>query len=156
MKNTIIGFVLAFVVAFEFYTLDGNAQMGSGTRGQGGMMGQGSMMGQGYGPGPGYGMSQGGMGRGYDMQRGTLDQGYGRGPGYGHGTQYQQTQQPLEEKDVKPMLENYLKSTRNPNLKLGKIMDKGSAFEAEIVTKDNSLVDKIAVDKNTGSMRSVY
>jgi hypothetical protein len=128
MKNTIIGFTLAFVVAFVFYALDGNAQMGSGTMGRGGMMGQGEMMGQGS----------------------TM------GPGTDSGTQQQQPQQPLEEKDIKPMIENYLKSTRNPNLKLGKIVDKGSAFEAEIVTKDNSLVDRIAVDKTTGSMRSVY
>jgi hypothetical protein len=45
---------------------------------------------------------------------------------------------------------------RNPNLKLEKIGDKGNAFEGEIVTKDDSLVDKILVDKNTGWMRSVY
>jgi hypothetical protein len=156
MKKTIIGFILAIVVTFGFYSFDGNAQMGSGMMGQGGGMGQGGMMGRGYGPGPGYGMSQGGMGRGYGMQPGMTDQGYGRGPGYGHGTQYQQTQKPLKEKDVKPRIENYLKSTRNPNLKMGKVEDKGSTFEAEIVTRDNSLVDKIAIDKTTGAMRSVY
>jgi hypothetical protein len=53
-------------------------------------------------------------------------------------------------------LENYVQSTRNPNLKLGKITDKDQYFEAEIVTKDNSLVDKILVDKQTGWMRSIY
>ncbi len=46
---------------------------------------------------------------------------------------------------------------RNPNLKVGKIEDKGNTFEAEIVTKkEDSLVDRIAVDKYTGWMRSVY
>ena len=45
---------------------------------------------------------------------------------------------------------------KNPNLKLGAIKDAGSAFEAEIVTKDDSLVDKIMVDKATGWMRSSY
>jgi len=45
---------------------------------------------------------------------------------------------------------------RNPNLKLGEIEDKGNAFEAEIQTKDGSLVDRILVDKYTGWMRSVY
>lgn len=156
MKKTITASILAFIVAFGFYAVGVNAQMGSGMMGQGGRMGQGGMMGQGYGPGPGYGMSQGGMGRGYGMQPGMTDQGYGRGPGYGQGNQYQQTQKPLGEKDVKPRVENYLKSTRNPNLKMGKVEDKGSTFEAEIVTKDNSLVDKIAIDKETGAMRSVY
>ena len=54
------------------------------------------------------------------------------------------------------MVENYLQSTGNPNLKLGKITDDGSSFEADIVTKDNSMVDKILVDKNSGAMRSAY
>ena len=70
--------------------------------------------------------------------------------------QYQQPQKPLEEKDAKETLENYIKNMRNPNLKLGKIKDAGNTFEAEIVTKDNSLVDKIVVDKMTGWMRSAY
>lgn len=63
---------------------------------------------------------------------------------------------PLEEKDVKAMLENYIQATRNPNLKLGKIKDKDAYFEAEILTKNNALVDTIIVDKQTGWMRSMY
>jgi hypothetical protein len=78
------------------------------------------------------------------------------GPGYGYGPQYQQPRKPLEEKDAKEVLETYLKSRRNPNLKLGTIEDKGSVFEVEILTKDGSLADKIAVDKYTGWMRSMY
>jgi hypothetical protein len=50
-----------------------------------------------------------------------------------------------------------LNSTRNPNLKLGKIKDEGSAFEVDIVTKSNgALVDKVLVNKDTGWLRSVY
>ncbi len=45
---------------------------------------------------------------------------------------------------------------KNQKLKLGKIKDVGTAFEAEIVTKDNSIVDKIMIDKATGCMRSAY
>jgi hypothetical protein len=80
------------------------------------------------------------------------------GPGYGYqyGPQYQQPQKSLDEKDAKAVLENYLKSTRNPNLKLGKLEDKGNAFEGEILTQKGSLVDKILVDKNTGWMHSAY
>ena len=63
---------------------------------------------------------------------------------------------PLEEKDVKAMLESYIQTTRNPNLKLGKIKDKDAYFEAEILTKNNALVDTILVDKQTGWMRSMY
>lgn len=108
---------------------------------------------RGPGRGPGahhaYGMGPGMMGRGYyGMGRGMM------GPGY--GPQYQEESKPLTEKDVKAMLENYVQSTRNPNLKLGKIAEKDYYFEAEIVTKNDSLVDKIIVDKQTGWMRSIY
>ena len=65
-------------------------------------------------------------------------------------------QKPLEEMDVKGILENYLRSTRNPNLKLGKVTEKDNYFELEILSKDNSLVEKIIVDKYTGLMRSAY
>ena len=74
------------------------------------------------------------------------------GPGY-QSPQYQQPQKPMDEKEAKELLGNYLGSTRNPNLKLGKIEDKGSSFEAEIQTKEGSLVDRIIVDKRTGWMR---
>jgi hypothetical protein len=105
----------------------------------------------GYGMGPGMMMGGGMMGgRGYGMGPGMM------GPGYGYGPQYQQPQKPLEEKDAKAILENYLRGTRNPNLKLGKITEQGNYFEAEIVTKEGSLVDKILVDRYTGWIRSVY
>jgi hypothetical protein len=90
----------------------------------------------------------------YGMAPGMMGPGYG--PQYGPQYGYQQPQKPMEEKDAKAILENYLASLRNPNLKLGKVKEKGNAFEGEIVTKDGSLVDKILVDKYTGWMRSVY
>jgi hypothetical protein len=130
------------------------------------MLGAGSLyaqpVGPGYGPqqqqgwGPGYGMGPGMMGRGwgpgYGMGPGMMGPGYG----YGYGPQYQQPQKPLDKSDAEAMVNNYLAATRNPNLKLGKIEDKGNAFEADIVTKDNALADKIFIDKNTGWMRSAY
>lgn len=70
--------------------------------------------------------------------------------------QQPQPQKSLEEKDARTILENYIQTIRNPNLKLGKVKDLDYAFEAEIVTKENSLVDKIIVDKKTGWMRSAY
>jgi hypothetical protein len=124
---------------------------------------QSTQRGPGRGPGSGYGYGRGpgmmGPGYGYGMGPGMMGPGYqGYGPQYGSpaGPQYQQESKPLTEKDVKAMLENYVQSTRNPNLKLGKITDKEHYFEAEILTKDNALVDKILVDKQTGWMRSVY
>jgi hypothetical protein len=120
---------------------------GSNRGGYGNMMGPGMMGGGMMGRGMGPGMMGGGMmGRG--MGRGMMSP--------GNEPQYQQPRNPMEEEDAKVILQNYLQSMRNPNLKLGKIKDMGNAFEAEILTKDNSLVDKILVDKNTGSMRSVY
>ena len=98
-----------------------------------------------------YGMGPGMMGYGYGMGPGMM------GPGYGYNQQYQQPQRPVTEKDAKGIVENYLNSTRNPNLKLGKIKDEGSAFEIDIVTKSNgTLVDKVLVSKDTGWLRSVY
>jgi hypothetical protein len=86
--------------------------------------------------------------------------GYGMmGPqsGQQYGPRYQENRKPLTEKDATSILQNYLKANRNPNLKLGKVEDKGNAFEAKIVTKkEGALVDKIAIDKKTGWMRSVY
>ena len=38
----------------------------------------------------------------------------------------------------------------NPNLKVGKVTEKEEGFEITIVTKDNSLVDRLVVEKNTG------
>jgi hypothetical protein len=110
-----------------------------------------------YGMGPGmmgYGMGRGMMG--YGMGPGMM--GYGMmGPGYGYNQPYQRPQRSINEKDAKGIVENYLNSTRNPNLKLGKIKDEGSAFEVDIVTKSNgSLVDKVLVSKDTGWLRSVY
>jgi len=79
------------------------------------------------------------------------------GPGYpGYGPRYGEPQKPLEEKDVKAIVKDYIESTRNPNLKMGKIKEMENFFEVEILTKDNSLVDKILVDKFTGWMRSAY
>jgi hypothetical protein len=88
--------------------------------------------------------------------RAQMGLGYGGQYGPQYGPQYQQPRKPMEEKDAKAMLENYIQSTRNPNLKLGKIKEKDNYSEAEILTKENSLVDKILVDKFTGWMRFIY
>lgn len=103
----------------------------------------------GYGMGPGMmGPQMMGPGRGRHMMPGWSARNY--------PPQYQQRKGPLEEKDAREVVEHYLKSTRNPNLAIGKITDVGDAFEAEIVTRENSLVDKVLVDKNSGFMRSGY
>jgi hypothetical protein len=63
---------------------------------------------------------------------------------------------PLEQKDAEKIVESYIQSTRNPNLKLGKIEDSGNAFRAQIVTRENSLVEEVLIDKESGYMRPAY
>ena len=117
------------------------------------------------GYGPGYGMGpgmMGGYGSGYGMGSGMMG-GYGSGYGMGsgmmgpdYGTRRPSAGKPIDQKEAKSMMNDYLKSSRNPNLKLGKIKDVGRAFEAEILTTKNALVDKVLIDKSTGYMRSAY
>lgn len=143
MKAKMIVLALAVVLGMALYPIAGHAQMGPG------------MMGRGYGMGPGM-MGQGGYGGWYCPYCGAWQgRGWGMGPGM-MGPGMMRPQKLLEEKDVKAIVENYLKATRNPNLKLGKIKEMESFFEAEILTKEGSLADKIMVDKYTGWMRSIY
>jgi hypothetical protein len=102
------------------------------------------MMGRGYG---GYGMGPRMMGPGYD---------YGYGPQSGYGPESQRYSKPLDKDQAKQQVENFLKSEKNPNLKIGKIEEKDKDYEVNIETKDGSLVDKILVSKDTGWMRSAY
>jgi hypothetical protein len=155
MKKATIIMAIVLILGIAIAYAQGPGMMGGGQGWNycpycGQYMGQG-----GCGMGPGM-MGPGMMGRGM-MGRGMMGPGM-MGPGYGqqYQQQYQQPQKMLEEKDAKDLIENYLKNMRNPNLKLGKMKDAGNTFEAEIVTKDNSMVDKIVVDKTTGWMRSAY
>lgn len=132
----VLGLAVGGGVAFAHYT---------GFGGYGGhMMGPGyggHMMGPGYWGhmGPGYGRSM--MGPGYEDYCG------GSGPATSE-------QKPITEKETEAILRDYI--GRNPNLKVGEIKDKGTYFEGEIVTKDNSLVTRLTIDKNTGWVQPVF
>jgi hypothetical protein len=147
MKRTVsIGSLIVFVVAVAWAgSLFAQGTGGGGGRGwQGNSSGMGpGMMGQGWGSG--YGMGPGMMGQGYGPQ-GCGQQGYGQ--------QYQQPQKPLTKGDAESMVQNYV--SRNPNLKVGTVQDEGNSFEANVTTKDGSLVNKLFVDKDTGRIRSEY
>lgn len=155
----------------------GYGRMGSG------MMYRGMMEPWAMGPG-GYGdryypdCPYGGPRGGYGMESGMMDRGYGEGPGMmgpgmmgpgwrsgmmnpygpGPGDPQQPGRQmgPLEQKDAENIVESYIQATRNPNLKLGKIEDSGNAFRAQIVTRENSLVEEVLIDKDSGYMRPAY
>jgi hypothetical protein len=113
-------------------------------------------MGHGYGYSRGWGMGRGMMGgHGYDMGPGMMGGDY-YGTGRGYGRQYPSSGKAIDAKEAETMMNDYLKSSRNPNLKLGKIKDAGNTFEAEILTKKNDLVDKVYIDKRTGQIWSAY
>ena len=63
---------------------------------------------------------------------------------------------PLEEADIRRMMEAWLAQERNPRLKLGAITVKNeNIFQADIVTKDNSLVQRFDIDRRTGAIQAV-
>ena len=108
------------------------------------------------------GMMDSGGYRGYNVGPEMMGSGgyqtYGMGPGmmgsgYDNGSHYRQNQTHMSKKDAERILADYLASRRNPNLKLGKIQDEGSVFEADLLTQNNSLVDRLLVNKDTGRIR---
>jgi hypothetical protein len=146
---------------------------GQGMMGPGygpGMMGPGygpgygqGTMGPGYGPGmmaPGYGpgYGQGTMGPGYGpgYGQGMMGPGYGpgmMGPGYGPGYG-QQGNLNLSTDDVKSYLERWIAAQGNTRLKVGEVKEKdASTIVADVVTKDNSLVQRFTVDRKSGFYR---
>ncbi|MEJ2068401.1 MAG: hypothetical protein P8Y09_10775, partial [Deltaproteobacteria bacterium] len=109
MKKASVFLLMGLIGSIVFCSLPAGAQMGSG-HGSPGYYSRGwfcPCCGQYMGP-RGYGM----MGPG--MMGGMMGPGMMMGPGYGYGPGYGQEQKPLEEKDAKSILENYLHSTRNP------------------------------------------
>jgi hypothetical protein len=77
------------------------------------------------------------------------------GPGEENSLQHNQNRA-INRNGAERIFEDYLKSEHNPDLKLGKIKDEGSFFEADLVSRNNSLVDELIVDKDTGHLRSIY
>jgi hypothetical protein len=162
MKKVMVGLALVLAASLVFVFANANAQMMGGGMGYG-MGGYGSQYQGGGNNGPngnngyGYGMGPGMMGGGYGTGQGMMGPGYGSEPYRQYNSaRQQQPQRPIDRAQASSIAENYLKSTGNPNLKLGDIKDKGRYFEANIITNDNSLVDKLLVDKNTGEMQSAY
>jgi hypothetical protein len=117
--------------------------------------------------GPGYGM-QFGMGPGYGMGPGMMSYGMGSGMMGGMmGARNQACNQDgsvpnfgfrrnagalnLSVGDVKNYAESSLAWNGNPNLKMGEVKERDAdSITADVVTKDNSLVEEIAFDRHTG------
>ena len=107
---------------------------------------------QGEGYGPGYHMRGWGGGYGPGMM-----QGYGRGygPGYGPRGDVQGNQTlNLSTDDVKNRMERWLAWRGNSRLKVGEVKEKDAdSITADVVTKDNSLVERFIIDRHTGFTR---
>jgi len=161
-RNTLIalGVAAALAAGAGVYSYTASAQGGPGW-GPGWMMGGGGpaggpcgAFGQDGGPGPGYGpgyhMRGWGGGYGPGMMRGWRG---GYGPGYGPGGQTNQALN-LTTDDVKARIERWLAFRGNPRLKVGEVKEKDAdTITADIVTKDNSLVQRFIVDRHTGAFR---
>ena len=123
----------------------GPGMMGPGMMGPGMMGPCGQMMGgQGMGPG----MMGQGMGPGM-MGPGMMGQGM-------QGAMRQPLPTDLSADQVSHMLEHHLAWQGNPNLKLGTVEETdGDTITAEIVTQDGALVQRLAVDRHTGTMQQI-
>ncbi len=164
-RNALIalGVAAALAAGAGVYSYNASAQGGPGW-GPGWMMGGGGpgggwncpALGQNGGPGPGQGYGPGyhmrGWGGGYGpgMMRGW---GGGYGPGYGPGAQTNEALN-LTTDDVKARIGRWLSLRGNPRLKVGEVKEKDAdTITADIVTKDNSLVQRFIVDRHTGAFR---
>ena len=53
------------------------------------------------------------------------------------------------------VLVNHVKKI-DPNLEIGEINDVGSFYEAEILSADKEVVERLAVDKDSGQLRVIF
>jgi hypothetical protein len=118
-----------------------------------GMMQQGMMNGGMMGPGmAGQGMAGQGMGPGM-MNQGM--QGGGMGYGMGNGMM-QPLRQDLTADDVRHILGHRLEWAGNPHVKVGKVEEKDDdTIVAEIVTQEDSLVQRLEINRHTGWMQQI-
>ena len=182
-RNALIALGVAAALAVGAYGVTASAQGGPGygpgmmggngpgyghMRGSGGEPGAGSWncpaFGQNDEQGPGPASRQGeGYGPGYHMR--GWGGGYGpgmmggNGPGYGprgavQGDQNANQTLNLSTDDVKSRMERWLTWRGNARLKVGEVKEKDAdTITADIVTKDNSLVQRFIIDRHTGVYR---
>ena len=92
----------------------------------------------------------GGYGPGYHMRGWGGGYGPGMMQGYAQGNQNLN----LSTDDVKNRMEHWLAWRDNPRLKLGEVKEKDAdSITVDVVTKDNSVVDRFIVDRHTGFTR---
>jgi hypothetical protein len=114
----------------------------------------------------GHGFSGSGMmGVGYSRSWYNRNSGTTMGTGYGWGCPMSQYRSGyygmhhtgiLSKDDAENVIRDNLYRLGNPNLKQGKRTETEHEFEIQIVTEDNSLVEKVIIDKETGWIRQTY
>jgi hypothetical protein len=113
---------------------------------------------------PGRGMGMGGLGMG-GMGTGQM-QGMVMGPGYMHVIQmhgftctnslWNDVDRTMTGDEARVALTKRLSRIGNDRLKVGKVEEKDAGtIQAEIVTVDNSLVQRFEIDRKTGRFRRV-
>ncbi len=103
------------------------------------------------------------MGGGFGPEMGTLGPGMmghawsaPRGESGWHTMGFAISGLALSKEQAGQIAQAHLQALGNPNLKLGEVNEVESYFEAPIVTKDGSFVERLLVDKRTGWLRSAY
>ena len=154
-RKTLIGLGVAAALAagVGVYSYSVSAEGGPGY--EWGMMGGLGLGGGGPWNCPAFGADEGqGFGPGYHMRgwRGGYGPGWmmGRGPGYDRGAENLN----LNTDDVKNRIERWLTWRGNPRFKVGEVKEKDAdTITADIVTKDNSLVQRFIVNRHSGTFR---
>ena len=96
---------------------------------------------------------------GYACECPNATQGYGPSTTDGLGSDMAEADTPQTDLNltvdaVKKDVEQWLEQRGNPRLKVGEVKEKDAdTIEAEIVTLDNSLVERYAVDRHSGAYR---
>jgi hypothetical protein len=157
-RQILIGLGVAAALAAGIGAYSASAQPGGWGPGMmggwGGQGGPGNCPGfdQGAGPGPGRG-----YGPGYRMR--GWGGGYGPGMMRGYGPGYErradaQGNLNLSTDDVKTRVERWLSWRGNDRLQVGEVKEKDAdTITADVVTKDNSLVERFIFDRHTGFVR---
>jgi hypothetical protein len=61
----------------------------------------------------------------------------------------------LTKEQAYDVLANHVKKI-NPDLEIGEIKDGGGFYEAEILSEEKEVVERLAVDKKSGQLRVIY
>ncbi len=105
----------------------------------------------------GPGMMGGGMGGawnngGWGRGGGAVCGGWGAQNGGGYAPDQRAGKGAVSQEQAKAIVSDFV-ARRNPDLKVGRVIDAGGYYEVEILWPDGKLFDRLAVDKSSGLIR---